>query len=73
MIVGDSFADFMMEQFMPSFERVVKIHHGGELYDVGTDEVLSYDPDAVLVMIVERSAHRKDHPIVVGPTVERAN
>ena len=69
-IVGDSFADAMMEFFTPSFRTIVKIHHGAEDFTVGTDEVLSYDPDAVLLMIVERSAHRKARPILVGPTVD---
>ena len=68
-IVGDSFADFVMPLFTPAFARIVKIHHGSDLYTVGTDEILSYDPDAVLLLVVERSAHRKDRPVVVGPTI----
>lgn len=68
-IVGDSFADSMMPQLAAGYRRVVRIHHGGAAYTVGTDEILSYDPDAVLLMIVERSAHRKPRPLVVGPTV----
>ena len=69
-IVGDSFADFMMPQFMAGYERVVKIHHGSEAFTVGTDEILSYDPDAVLFLVVERDAARKARPILVGPSTD---
>ncbi len=69
-IVGDSFADFMMQQFMASFARVVKIHQGSESFTVGTDEILSYEPDAVLFLVVERDAARKARPMVIGPSLD---
>ena len=69
-IVGDSFADFMMPQIMPHFARVVKIHHGAGEYTVGTDEVVAYSPDAVLFLVVERDAARKERPLLIGPTLD---
>ena len=69
-VIGDSFTDAMMPYLKWPYDRVVRIHHGAGDYTVGTDEVLSYNPDAVLIMIVERSAHRKSRPLVIGPSID---
>lgn len=62
-VVGDSFADTMMNHFLHSFDRVVRIHHLETMGDITLDEVLRYEPDAVVFMGVERSLARKRQPL----------
>lgn len=61
-IVGDSFADSMLGHFLPSYADIIRIHHGAHLFDVSLDEVLAYEPDAVLFATAERQAAQKDQP-----------
>lgn len=62
-IVGDSFADAMVGHFRPSFSEIVRIHHGAHYFDISLDDVLSYDPDAVLFVTAERQAAIKARPL----------
>lgn len=67
-IVGDSFADTMIGHFRPSFSEIVRIHHGAQFFDVGLDEVLAFEPDAVLFATAERQAVVKAQPFLpTGP------
>lgn len=61
-IVGDSFADAMIQHFYPSYAEIVRLHHGARFYDVSLDEVLAYEPDAVLFIAVERQAAQMARP-----------
>lgn len=61
-IIGDSFADSMLAHFHPSFSEIIRIHHGAHLFDVSLDEVLAYEPDAVLFATAERQAAQKERP-----------
>ncbi|WP_298912895.1 hypothetical protein [uncultured Algimonas sp.] len=62
-IVGDSFADTMLEHFRPSYREIVRLHHGAHHYDIGLKDVLALDPDAVLFATAERQAARKARPL----------
>lgn len=61
-IVGDSFADAMVGHFRPSYSEIIRIHHGAHFKNIALDEVLAYQPDAVLFVTAERQAVRKDRP-----------
>lgn len=61
-IVGDSFGDSMVGHFWPSYAQIIRIHHGAQFKNITLDEVLSYNPDAVLFATAERQAARKDRP-----------
>lgn len=63
-IVGDSFADTMVGHFRPSYAEIIRIHHGAHFDTVSLDEVLDYDPDAVLFVTAERQAFIKERPFV---------
>lgn len=52
-IIGDSFADIAAPFFTHSFSRVVRLHHLEGTIDPGT--INAYQPDAVILMPVERS------------------
>lgn len=61
-IVGDSFADTMVGHFRPSYAEIIRIHHGAHFKMVTLDEVLGYNPDAVLFVTAERQAVSKERP-----------
>jgi hypothetical protein len=61
-IVGDSFGDAMTGHFRPSYSEIIRIHHGAHLKTVTLDEVLAYNPDAVLFATAERQAASKERP-----------
>lgn len=61
-IVGDSFGDTMLPHFSPSFSEIIRIHHGAHLFDVSLEDVLAYEPDAVLYATAERQAFEKLSP-----------
>jgi hypothetical protein len=63
-IVGDSFADSMVGHFRPSYAEIIRIHHGAHFSTVSLDEVLDYDPDAVLFVTAERQAFIKERPFL---------
>lgn len=63
-IVGDSFGDSMLGHLRRSYSEIVRIHHGAHFFDIGLDEVLSYEPDAVLFATAERQAARKARPFL---------
>ena len=63
-IVGDSFGDSMLGHLRRSYSEIVRIHHGAHFFDVDLDEVLSYEPDAVLFATAERQAARKARPFL---------
>lgn len=53
-VIGDSFSNIMVPYLTHSFDRVVRVHHRYGEFDV--DLVSSYDPDAILLMPIERFA-----------------
>lgn len=61
-IVGDSFADAMVGHFRPSYAEIIRIHHSAHLKTIALDEVLAYNPVAVLFVTAERQAFSKDRP-----------
>lgn len=63
-IVEDSLGDSMIGHLRPSYSEIVRIHHGADFFDINIDEVLSYEPDAVLLAISERQAARKGRPFM---------
>jgi hypothetical protein len=52
-IIGDSFTNVLLQFFEHSFDRVVFVHHKNGQFNI--DEVLAYQPDAVLFAPAERN------------------
>ncbi|HFB54811.1 MAG TPA: hypothetical protein ENJ46_02715 [Hellea balneolensis] len=52
-IIGDSFANVLLQFFEHSFDRVILLHHKNGRFNL--DEVLNYQPDAVLFAPAERN------------------
>lgn len=63
-IIGDSFADRLAPELVESYGRVVRVYHGVDRYRIGYDDIMAWEPDAVLFIAVERNVAVMDSPLL---------